>query len=395
MILSEEEVDRITEIRRDLHEHPEISFEEERTTSVVRRILSDLPGIRILNLPVPTGLVAVMNGTAGKSRHDRLQEIALRADIDAIQQTERADVPWKSANDGVMHGCGHDCHTAALLGAAMTLSKKRDQFAGQVDFIFQPAEEITRGAQQLIGAGLFDVIHPERIFGIHNWPSVPVGKIVVNPGPRMAAKINFRIRIDGKGGHGSEPQNNIDPIICAAAIVQSLQTIVSRNMAPMDNVILSVNSINGGSEQNLVVDSVEMTATIRAVQEKALERAFERAQAVVSNTAKAYECRSSVSVEDRIPAVDNPAGLADEIRQIAAAAAGKENLLETGPALASEDFSFYMQKVPSWFFWVGSGAEDGSSAPLHSPYFCPDEGVLETAADLYTAAALYSLAPTE
>lgn len=386
MILTPDEIRRITEIRRDLHKHPEVSFEERRTTQVIRQTLKGIPGVRIYeDFPVSTGVLAVLQGTAegGKGR-----EIALRADIDAILQTEKTDVPWKSENEGVMHGCGHDCHTAALLGAAMALSRKRDLFSGQVDFIFQPAEEITRGAEKFIDAGLFNVIHPERIFGIHNWPSVPAGMVVADPGPRMAAKINFRIRIDGRGGHGSEPQNNIDPIVCAAAVIQSLQTIVSRNMDPMDNVICSVNSINGGSEQNLVVDHVEMTATIRATRQNALDRAFERAQMIIRSTAEAYECRPQISIEDRIPAVNNRSDLSKEARTIAAAAFGEENLCSAAPALASEDFSFYMEKVPSWFFWVGSGAEDGNSAPLHSPYFCPDERVIAAAAELYVSAAL-------
>ncbi|MGI6118046.1 MAG: M20 metallopeptidase family protein [Bilifractor sp.] len=398
MILCDEEKRKVIELRRDIHRHPEISFEETRTSERIREVLGGLSGVEILDFPVSTGVVAVLTGTrSGKesSRPEKngklIREIALRADIDAISQTEKTDVAWRSETPGVMHACGHDCHTAALLGAAMALSRCRGRFSGQVDFVFQPAEEITRGAEAMIGAGLFSSIHPDRMFGLHNWPTVPAGKIVVQEGPRMAAKINFRITIQGRGGHGSEPQNNIDPIVCAAAVVQSLQTIVSRNIDPMDNVICSVNSIRGGSEQNLVVDDVVMTATIRAIQQDALERAWERAGTILRSVSEAYSCGVEIVVEDRIPSVSNPPMLFEEAERIACEAAGRENVCQVPPALASEDFSFYMQEVPSWFFWVGSGAPGGNSAPLHSPQFCPEESVLAVSAELYAAAALCSL----
>lgn len=380
---------KITKIRHQIHQHPEVSFGEEHTTERIREELQKTEGIELLDLPVKTGVVAILKGT-GTSK-GKCSEIALRADIDAIPQTENVDVPWKSENPGVMHACGHDLHTAALLGAAMALSRERDSFTGQVDFIFQPAEEVTRGAEALIHAGLFDVIHPERVFGLHNWPTVPAGKIVADPGPRMAAKINFVINVHGRGGHGSEPEHNIDPIVCAAAMIQSLQTVVSRNVSPLQNVILSVNSINGGSRENLVVDDVEMTATIRAIQQEAMDRAWERAQSIIESTAKAYACTASITIEDQIPAVENPQEMAEEARAIAVRAAGEESLFTAPPALASEDFSFYMQRVPSWFFWVGSGREDGKSAPLHSPDFNPDERALPVAAGLLETAALTEL----
>ena len=418
---TEEEKNRIIEIHRDLHSHPEISDREFRTTKEIKKILASLDGVEILELPMKTGVLAVLRGTAGtadqekkagrdeeqsgrtaennesQKAHENIREIALRADIDAIQQTEKADVPFKSLHNGIMHACGHDLHTAGLIGAAMYLSRMRSHFSGQVDFIFQPAEEITRGAGEMISAGLFRMIHPQRIYGIHNWPDVPAGCIVAQPGPRMAAKINFRIAIKGRGGHGSCPQDNVDPIVCAAAAVQSLQTIVSRNIAPMDNVICSVNSIRGGSEQNLVVDEVQMTATIRSLQPAALKRAWERARRIIGETAEAYECRADIHRTDDIPAVVNPDNMADEARAIAALALENSGIdsfrtiVPAQPALASEDFSFYMSKAPSWFFWVGSGEENKENEPLHSPLFCPDESAALLIAQLYAAAVLYHL----
>ena len=259
MTLLPEEYEEILRIKRDLHMHPELSKKEFRTTGLIRAFLEKLPGVELLDTGTPTGVLARISGDGSGT------EIALRADIDALPQNEQYESPWKSRIDGVMHACGHDFHTASLLGAALILTRMKAQgeLANNVDLIFQPAEEGTTGARALIDAGLFERIHPCAIFGIHNWPSVESGRIVVHEGALMSAKRNMTIRIRGRGGHGSMPHLNVDPIVCAAAVVQSLQTIVSRNTNPMEALVLSISRIEGGSPVNRVADQVEMNATER------------------------------------------------------------------------------------------------------------------------------------
>ena len=375
MELTEGEIDAVRALRRDLHRHPELSFEEVRTTKVLREHLEQIPGLTVLDLPVRTGLVCTIGGTGTGP------EVALREDCDALPQTEEVDVPWKSENPGVMHACGHDLHSAALFGAAMALSRNRTCFS-KVDLIFQPAEEVTRGAAYLMDEGhLFDAIHPAFLFGFHNWPTIPAGTVAVKTGCLMAAKKNLTITVHGRGGHGAEPQNNVDPIVCAAAMIEGLQTIVSRNTDPMDNVVLSINAIRGGSEKNLVVDDVVFLMTIRALQESAMERAFERTKALLSGIAAAYECTVQMEIGDDVPAVVNPENMTDLAKKIA----GKVPDTEVS---SCEDFSMYRKAVPSsWFFFVGSRPVGRACGALHSGTFDPDEKAMIDGANLLLSAA--------
>lgn len=377
--LSEEDFQRIAAFRHDLHAHPELSREEYRTTEKIRAFLMTLPGFQILDLPVETGVIARIEGqTPGR-------EIMLRADIDALPQTEKVDIPWKSCVSGVMHACGHDLHTASLLGGALLISRRWQQGLLQptVDLVFQPAEEGTTGARTLIDAGLFEQIHPQYCFGMHNWPSVETGKVVCREGSLMSAKRNFDILVFGAGGHGSMPHMNIDPIVCAAAIVQSLQTVISRNMNPLDAAILSINMIEGGSPANLVVDQVRMKATVRSLSEKALDRAIERVIAIVDHTAKAYECRSEIQWKERIPAVWN----SPQMTKIALEIAGQTDceITDVPPSLASEDFALYREYVPSFFFWIGSRNKNRPVAELHTPMFYAEDEAIRYASQLYAA----------
>ncbi len=379
--LSEENYRKLISFRHDLHENPELSGEEYRTSGKIRDFLQALPGCSILELPVKTGVVARIEG------NDPDKEIMLRADIDALPQTEMTDISWKSHVSGVMHACGHDVHTTSLLGAAQLISDRwqRGDLQPTVDFVFQPAEEGTTGARSLIDAGLFDLIHPKLCFGMHNWPSVEIGKVVCREGALMSAKRNFDILIYGAGGHGSMPHMNIDPIVCAAAIVQSLQTVISRNMNPLDAAILSVNMIEGGSPANLVVDQIRMKATVRSLSGKALDRAIERVKVIVENTARAYECRFEIQWKERIPAVWN----SPEMTELAVKCAQKTDceITEVPPSLASEDFALYRQFVPSFFFWIGSRQKDRPVEELHTPKFFAGDETIYYASQLYAACA--------
>ena len=380
--LTQEEYQRALALRRDFHRHPELSGQEVCTTAKLREFFAALPDFRILPLPIKTGLVAQITGDGTGP------EVMLRADIDALPQREEYDCPWKSQIDGVMHACGHDLHTGALAGAALLLARAKadGNLRSTVDLVFQSAEETTTGAKALIDAGLFDRILPAYCFGIHNWPSVPTGSVVCREGAIMAAKKNFEIRIHGFGGHGSMPQLNVDPIVCAAAVIQSLQTIVSRNMDPRDAVVLSVNAIEGGSDANLVVEDAFMRVTVRALSEQAMARAVERIEGIVANTATAYECHSEIVWHEDIPAVWNSNEMTDLAKQCV-----KEiglTLYDAPSSMASEDFSLYRAYAPSFFYWVGSTTPGEPLEELHRPRFHADDEALRCAAALYAASAL-------
>ena len=381
--LTDEEYRRILDFKRDLHMHPELSGKEYETTKKIRTFFEERPDFEILPLEAPTGLVVRICGSQPGP------EIMLRADIDALPQTEAYDSEWKSQVPGVMHACGHDFHTAALLGGALILERAKAEgcLKGTVDLLFQPAEEGTTGARKLIDAGLFDLIHPDACFGMHNWPSVETGKVACHEGALMSAKRNFEIRLFGAGGHGSMPHLNIDPIVCAAAVVQSLQTVVSRNIDPLDSVVLSINQIEGGSPVNLVVDQVSMKATIRSLSEEALDRAIQRTETIVKSTAAAYECRSEIIWKERIPAVYNSSEMTAAARKCAEKTGCR--IVDAPPSLASEDFALYRSNVPSFFYWVGSRTPGETCIEeLHRPRFHTDDAALRYAAELYAASAI-------
>ncbi len=388
--LTAEEEARIIDFRHDMHMYPELSHRELRTSGNIKSFLSSLEGIEILELPKETtGVVARLVG--GKPGC----EIGLRADIDAICQTEDNDLPWKSREAGIMHACGHDFHTAGLLGAAIILSRNRSEVLGTVDFLFQEAEETTDGARKMIDAGLFEVIHPAAFFGEHNRPEVPVGKVVCKNGALMAAKTNFVIRIFGRGGHGSMPHLCVDPIVASAAIIQSLQTIVSRNTDPLESVVLSVGSIHGGSIENLVVDKVEMTASIRALSVEARERAVRRMENVVRSTAEAYECRAEIEYREILPLTFNSEKMYKIAVRAAEAAVGSENVIDVPPTLASEDFSIIMDKVPSFFYWIGSGTHGETAYAWHQSRFKADDAGIRVAAEVMASACFAFASETE
>jgi len=399
--LSEEEYERILAFKRDLHMHPELSGEEHRTTERIRTFLETLPDFRILPLHTETGtgLVAQIRGEEKADRADRdkadrdksdgkMTEIMLRADIDALPQTEVYESPWKSVSPGIMHACGHDFHTASLLGAALLLQRAKTDgtLHRTVDLVFQPAEEGARGALMMIRAGLFDLIHPDLCFGMHNWPSVQSGRIVCHEGALMSGKRNFEIIIHGVSGHGSMPHLGTDAIVCAAAVVQSLQTVVSRNTDPLDSVLLTVNMIEGGSPVNFIVDRVRLLGTVRSLSDQALDHAISRVEAIVNGTAAAYGCRPQIGWTDRIPTVWNSPEMTARARRCAETTDCR--VADAEPSLASEDYACYRSHVPSFFYWVGSTAEGEEPRDLHKPDFHTDDRMLRYAAELYMACAM-------
>lgn len=380
--LTREEYNRIVEFRHYMHEYPELSNAEVETTKHIKEFLATVPGVEILPLPVKTGIVAMIKGNqSGKT-------IGLRCDIDAIAQTELYECPYKSKVAGVMHACGHDIHTASLLGATLLLSRLRDKMMGNVVLLFQKAEETTSGAKEMIEAGFLDITQPDMFFGLHNWPTVPAGKVICKQGALMAAKTNFKVKIIGHGGHGSMPHLNIDPIVCSAAVIMSLQTVLSRNINPLDAVVFSINSINGGSVDNLVVDDTSMTATIRSLSESGMQRAKERMEKIVYDTCKAYECKAEITYIDDIPLTYNAEAMYDLAYKAAERVVGAENIVTIEPTLASEDFAFIMEQIPSFMYWFGSAIEGESIEALHQPYYHASDETIRTAAEVLANAVL-------
>mgnify|MGYP000983723589 CR=1 FL=1 len=339
-----------------------------------------------IELGLSTGAAALLRGAK------KGPVVALRADIDAITQTEETGAEDASKNPGVMHGCGHDLHTAALLGAAMVLTEILNELSGSVLFIFQPAEEITSGARMMLKHGLFDLVRPDLIFGMHNVPEFPVRTVGLKRGALMSAKENFIIKLTGIGGHGGLPHKTVDPIVCAAAVIQSVQTIVSRNTDPRDAVVVSVCSINAGTPENLIVDRLTMTGSLRALSDDVLHAAKNRLTKIVASIAEAYGCGCEFGFEGGPPALIN----GEDIYKIAKAAAlkvvGGGGLIDPEPSMGAEDFAVFMDHVPGFFYFTGSGSISRENFPWHSGRFQPDEGFLAVAAELYVQSVLSAAA---
>lgn len=386
LLTTEAEENRIRDLRHDLHRHPETAFNEYRTTEVIRRFLSSMEHVDILNASLglngKTGVVAMIRGgQPGKT-------VALRADIDALQAEEGDIGKVCSETPGLAHLCGHDGHTACLCGAALRLHAHRHELPGNVLLIFQPAEETTRGARFLLDHGLFEKYPFQAVFGLHNRPEIPTGSVVVKPGPLMASKINFEIVVHGLGGHGSMPHQCVDPIVCAAAMVQNVLTVASRNVDPMQALVLSICSIHGGTPDNLIVDTVTMTGSMRYLDAQTGNRALTRLQTIVSSTAETFECTADFNMVERVPTVDNDSRLQDIAQQAAQDALGNDAIVPSPSALASEDFAEYMACAPGWFYWLGNRALNDESYPWHHKNFHLDDDMLPLGARLLASSAI-------
>ena len=353
---------RLREIEETLHQNPELSFREYETTRLIRSVIEPL-GLEIIDLGTETGVVARLHGGHGG------KTIGLRADIDALKQQEARERPDRSRNDGVMHACGHDIHTTGLLGAAMALSAKRESLHGDVVFVFQPAEEIIKGAKKLIECGLFEKAPMDMLFGLHNTPTLNVGTIGVKHGPLMAAKDDFTITVCGKGGHGGIPDRCIDPVVAACGVVNALQTVVSRNVSPLDVAVLSICSIHGGTTDNLIVDEVTLTGSLRTMLPEVQKRAFERVCEIADAGAQTYGCKAKMNHYAETPPLINGDEMARHAEIAAKATVGEANVVDPTACMASDDFAEYGIFVPSFFYFAGSGVEGEENPSWHSAHF--------------------------
>jgi len=354
---------KIHHAEAELHAHPEPSFREYETTKRIDSLLSTLPGFSRMDLGLATGSVWRLQGA------QKGITVGLRADIDAIAQQETVNRPDRSQHDGLMHACGHDVHTAGLLGAAMALSAISDRLCGDVIFLFQPAEEILQGAKHLVRQGLFEKAPMDVLFGLHNQPALPCGTVGIREGSLMAGKDDFVLEIIGKGGHGGLPESCTDPIVAACGVVGTLQTVVSRNVSPLDAAVLSVCSFHGGTEENLIVDRVRLTGSLRTMSPAVRERALERMQTISESGAAAYGCRAELTVTPLNGPVINSAAMTVIARRAAQATVGNANIRTPDPSMGCEDFAVYGEHVPSFFYFLGSGDPTRENAPWHKPDF--------------------------
>jgi len=334
-------------VRRDLHAHPELCFEETRTSDVVARQLTDW-GIEVHRGLGKTGVVGVVrHGSSSRA-------VGLRADIDALPMTEHNRFAHASRHAGRMHACGHDGHTAMLLAAAKHLARHRN-FDGTVYLVFQPAEEGGGGAREMIKDGLFERFPMEAIFGAHNWPGLAVGQFALCAGPAFASSNVFRIAIRGKGAHAAMPHNGIDPVPAACQMVQAFQNVLTRNKHPLDTGVISVTKIHAGEAVNVVPDDCIVEGTVRTFTNEVLELIERRMQTIAEATCAAFEAQCDFEFRRQYPATVNHVAETDFARRVLGEVVGAQNVLDFRPTMGAEDFSYFLQAIPGCYFLIGNG----------------------------------------
>ena len=360
--------DEITAWRHDIHRHPELAFEEQRTADFVAAKLADW-GIEVHRGLAKTGVVGVLKGQGGNGGENG-RAIGLRADMDALPIAELNDFGYKSHNDGKMHACGHDGHTAMLLGAAKYLAETRN-FDGTVCFIFQPAEEMAGGGRVMVEEGLFDSFPVDAVYGLHNMPGIPLGEIGMRAGPAMAASDLFEITVKGRGTHAAFPHLGIDPVVTAAQIVTALQAIVSRGTDPMESSVVSVTQINGGDTWNVIPEHVVLRGTVRSLKAEIRDRLEADIARVVEQVAAAYGASAEIDYRRGYPAVVNTEANTDLAAAVAAEVVGGDKVdIDSPPLMGAEDFAYMLQARPGCYIWLGNGGADSpGGCALHNPHY--------------------------
>lgn len=358
----------IAEWRRDLHRHPELLFDLDRTSAVVADRLRGFGLDAVVTGLGRTGVVGVLHGRSGPGG----RSVALRADMDALPIQEITGAPWASTTAGKMHACGHDGHTAMLLGAARHLAETR-AFEGTVIFVFQPAEEGGGGAKAMIDDGLFDRFRIDEIYGLHNMPGLDVGRFAIRPGPIMAAADRFGIAIAGRGGHAAKPQETVDPVLVGAHVVTALQSIVSRTVDPLRAAVVSVTCFNAGTTDNVIPHTANLSGTVRALDATVRQTVEARLHHVARTTAEVFGAEATVTYRRGYPVtVNDPAAAAfaaDVARRVVGDGAVTE---EADPMMGAEDFSYYLERRPGAFIFMGNGP----SAGLHHPAYDFDDAAI-------------------
>jgi amidohydrolase len=384
LALAQQQAAWLCEHRRYLHQHPELSFQENNTSRYIASVLEQL-GLKP-RIVAGTGVVVSIG------RGQRC--VALRADIDALPIVEQTELPFASVNAGVMHACGHDCHTAMLLGAAALLYQHRQMLGGRVLLIFQPGEEKSPGgASLLIKEGIFDDSPPEAIFGQHMYPDAPTGTVEIASGPIMASADELYWHLRGKGTHAAQPQNGSNPIRAAAELVVHLESIVQHYRNPLQPGLLAVTSIVGGTATNIVPDRVELKGTLRSFDEQWRRQMWNRITAHSKTLCSLHDVECTIEIAEGYPPLVNDAVATEHVRSVAHALIGEANVRTFEPKMWAEDFAFYAERIPAAFWMLGCRPPHLSAMPgLHSPEFSPDEDALPIGCAMLSAVAAAWLA---
>jgi len=368
--------------RRDFHRHPELGFQEFRTSSIVAKYLSSL-GMEVQTGVGKTGVIGLLEGSQPGP------VVMLRFDMDALPIQEANQTDYVSQTPGVMHACGHDAHTAIGMGIAQLMMKYRDELKGTLKFVFQPAEEGCGGALAMIADGVLEDPKPEVALGLHVWNDQRLGFLAAGSGGVMAAADIFTIKVQGKGGHGAQPHLCVDAVLVAAQIVTALQSVVARNVNPRQTAVVTVGTIHAGTAFNIIADAAELTGTIRTFDTFVREDIFRRMTEVVENTARALGASATLEVKTISPATINADRPTQLVREAAIEVLGAENVTADQFTMTAEDMSEFLNRVPGCFFFIGSAnAEKGLNAAHHNPHFDIDEEVLPLGVAVLSEAAL-------
>ena len=377
--------DWIIKIRREIHEHPELMYEEFKTSELIRRELDKL-NITYKHPVAETGVLASIGNGNGPC-------VALRADMDALPIHEETDVPFKSKIDGKMHACGHDCHVSMLLGAAKLLKEKENQINGTIKLLFQPAEEGGAGGKLMREEGALENPEVERIFGLHVWPQMPTGQIGSREGTFLAATTFLDLTVKGVGGHAAVPHLTRDPVLTSAQIITNLQSIISRELDPLDSGVVSISAIQGGQAANVIPPEVKILGTLRSLTMDGLKKLQTRVKKIAENVAKAHECEAIVEYPGNdYPPTVNDGEMWDFAKKIGNDMLGEENVSDLDAVMGGEDFAYYTERVKGCFVVLGMNNPDiNATYSVHHPMFKADEGALHIGTALHTIFALKSL----
>ena len=369
--------------RRDFHQHPELGFEEVRTAGIVAEHLRAL-GLEVVTGVGKTGVVGMIEGVGEGP------VVLLRFDMDALPITEATGLPWASQRPGLMHACGHDGHTAIGMGVAQLLAQTRDQWPGVVKLLFQPAEEGLGGARATIRDGVLDSPAPDAAFALHLWNQLPLGQLVVQPGPLMAASDRFEIRILGRGGHGAIPEDTIDAVLVAAEAVNTLHHIISRNISPHATAVLSVGKLHAGDTFNVIAEQAEIEGTLRTFEPAVRERLIHRMEETLAGVTRAYGAHYTFEIkeDEYTPAVNNDPEMTDIAREAARTLLPEEQIIQITPIMVSEDMAEILNRVPGCYLLLGAEPEGGARGPHHNPRFDIHEDALPLAAALMSQIAV-------
>ncbi|HEX7551469.1 MAG TPA: M20 family metallopeptidase [Candidatus Methylomirabilis sp.] len=375
----------MTELRRDLHRHPELGFQEVRTAGIIAKRLTEF-GYTVRTGLGKTGVTGLLRGgKPGKT-------VLLRADIDALPIREEAVVPWRSETAGVMHACGHDAHTAMGLAAAAILAKEAPSLAGNLFFVFQPAEELLIGAEAMLKDGALEGVRADAAFAIHVMNRWPVGTVAICDGSAMTSADKLTLTITGRGGHGASPHLAIDPIVASAQIITALQTLVSRETPPLSTAVLSLTTLKAGTAFNIIPDAVEMTGTLRCFDAALREKLLASLRRTAEGLAASLRCTARVESQFLTPALRNDPAATALAREVAATIVGESRIIAAEPLTGSDDVAYFWERVPGCYAFVGSAKPEWSPAPAaHNAKFDIDESAMEIGTEFLVRAARAAL----